>query len=286
LSIVSAASGRAVVPKDNPRSLRVVFCTRGGFFGERVLARLLSCDRIELCGMVRSSRVYNARYGFFRGAAAYLRRTGLAYSLYLFCATDVADAVGAVRRPTNRRLPHIPVHTTRNLNDARGLQFLRDCAPDVLVSAFFDQRLHEAALAIPTLGCVNIHPSLLPAFRGVDPVLQARLQGTSHFGVTVHYMTPEFDAGNVLAQQPVAARSNASIFEATAQIYDQGAALLTGEALGPIQLGHPGTPQPQGGSYESWPTRAEIQRLRTGGWKLMRFSDYWRIAQSDLRRPL
>ena len=279
---MSAASERAVTPKDTRRSLRVVFCTRGGFFGERVLARLLSCDRIELCGMVRSSRVYDARYGFLRGAAAYLRRTGLAYSLYLFCATDVADAVGAVRRPSNRRLTHIPVHTTRNLNDAQGLRFLRDCAPDLLVSAFFDQRLHEAALAIPTLGCVNIHPSLLPAFRGVDPVLQGRLQGTSRFGVTIHYMTPEFDAGNVLAQQSVAARSSASIFETTAQLYDKGAALLTGEALSPIELGHPGTPQAPAGSYESWPTRAEIRMLRAGGGTLIRLSDCWRIARTGL----
>ena len=276
MSILAAASQLSVAPKVDNRPLRVVLCTRGGLFGERVLARLLTCDQIELCGIARSSRVFDARYGFLRGAVAYLRRTGLAYSVYLLFATDVADAVGALRRPSDRRLPRIPVHTTRNLNDERGLQFLRDCSPDLLVSAFFDQRLHEEALAIPKRGCVNIHPSLLPAFRGVDPVLRARLQGASQVGVTLHYMTPEFDAGNVLAQQPVATRNNASIFETTAEIYDRGAALLTEEVLGSIKFGHPGTPQSPGGSYESWPTRSEVRMLHAGGWTLLRLSDYWR----------
>lgn len=278
MSISAAAPELAGTSKDNKRRLRVLFCTRGGMFGEHVLARLLTCDRIELCGIVRSSRVFDARYGFLRGAVAYLRRTGLAYSVYLLCATDVADAVGALRRPSGRRLPHTPVHTTRNLNDERGLQFLRDCAPDLLVSAFFDQRLHEEALAIPKRGGVNIHPSLLPAFRGVDPVLQARLQGKRRMGVTVHYMVPTLDAGNFLAQRSVNTGDSASIFETTALLYDLGAKLLTQVALRLIETGDPGTVQPPGGSYESWPSPAEIRRLRKGGWTLMRLSDYWRIA--------
>ena len=73
--------------------------------------------------------------------------------------------------------PRVPAHTTRNLNDPPGLRFLEKCEPDLIVSAFFDQRLRQEALAIPRFGCVNIHPSLLPALRGVDPVLQARIRG-------------------------------------------------------------------------------------------------------------
>ena len=286
MSISAAAAELAAASKDNTRPLRVVFCTRGGLLGECVLARLLSCDRIELCGIVRSSRVYDAQYGFLRGAAAYLRRTGLAYSLYLFCATDIGDAICALRRLTRPRLSRIPVHTTPDLNDERGLGFLRHCAPDLLVSAFFDQRLREDALAIPSRACVNIHPSLLPAFRGVDPVLQARLRGERRMGVTVHYMVPALDAGNFLAQRSVDTGDNASIFETTALLYDLGAMLLTQVALGQIEAGDPGTPQPPGGSYESWPSPAEIRMLRSGGRTLIRLSDYWGIARNGLPGPL
>lgn len=190
-----------------------------------------------------------------------------------------AAAVGALRtergpeRPGHRR---IPVHATRDINDAEGLRFLSACAPDLLVSAFFDQRLREAALAIPARASVNIHPSLLPAFRGVDPVLQARLQGATRVGVTVHYMIPALDAGNVLAQRAAGTLIGASVFETTARLFDEGAQLLV-EALGRIERGDPGTPQAAGGSYESWPSRAELRALRAGGSALIRVSDFARL---------
>ena len=105
---------------------------------------------------------------------AQVRRSGIAYSLYLWCATTLADwlcALGGAELSPFRR-PGLSVLTTRNLNDAEGLRFLAECAPDILVSAFFNQRLNAAALALPTRGCLNIHPSLLPEAKGVDPVFQ------------------------------------------------------------------------------------------------------------------
>jgi len=274
LSIAAAAMTLAAASERARRPLRVVFCTRGGLFGELVLRRLRACQRIELCGIVRSSRIHHARYGFVRGALAYLSHSGLAYSLYLLCATDIADAVCAASRLRRDRVPRVPVHTTRNLNDAHGLRFLQACAPDLIVSAFFDQRLREAVLAVPPRGCVNIHPSLLPAFKGVDPVLQMRLQGLNRMGVTVHYMTPAFDAGNLLAQQAVDTASDRSIFATTALLFSKGADLFTGEALARIERGEAGTPQPAGGSYDTWPTRAQIRALRAGGGALLRLSDF------------
>lgn len=275
MSPATAAAAQAAACV-RPRRLRTVFCTRGGLFGERVLSRLAACERIELVGIVRSSRVFHADYGFARGALAYLRCSGLAYSLYLLCATDLADAVCALARlrGSHPPTPRVPAHTTRNLNDSPGLRFLEKCEPDLIVSAFFDQRLRPEALAIPRFGCVNIHPSLLPALRGVDPVLQARIRGAERIGVTVHYMTPALDAGNVLAQEAIDLPRSSSIFESTARLFDRGAQLLTGEVLERIERRDPGAAQPSGGSYQSWPSREEIRALRVGGGRLVRARDF------------
>lgn len=274
--------------------LRVVFCTRGGWFGELVRARLEACGQIELCGIVRSSRVYHRDFGFIRGALAYLRRSGLAYSLYLLCATDIAQALCALargRRAAATDTPsavggrrHIPVHTTRDLNDEEGLRFLRACAPDLLVSAFFDQPLREPALAVAASGSINIHPSLLPCFRGVDPVLQARLQRAPRIGVTVHHMTPALDTGNILGQEAIAAPSRGSVFEITALLFDRGAQLLI-DALDRIRQGDPGMAQQEGGSYESWPTPAEVRALSRLGIPLIRVSDLSRILRPGRTLP-
>jgi methionyl-tRNA formyltransferase len=274
----AAASGKL-----QPRRLRVVYCTRGGLFGALVLHRLQACKQIEICGIVRSSRTFHPRFGFLRGALAYVRRSGIAYSLYLLCATTLADVLcrfgstGCV--PTRSRPGGVPVHTTRDINDPKALRFLLHCAPDLLVSAFFDQRLHEDALAIPSRGCVNIHPSLLPSFKGVDPVLQARVH-QADVGVTVHYMTPVLDAGEILVQRSPTIRARASIFETTASLFREGAELLVAQ-IERLERRERGIPQYASGSYQSWPSRAEIRALHALGDVLIRLSDFNRMMRAS-----
>ena len=258
------------------RRLRVVYCTRGGLFGALVLNRLRACEKIEVCGIVRSSRMFHPRLDVVRGALAYIRYSGISYALYLLCATTLADLSGGFGSvspvPTRSRPGGPPVHTTRDINDPSSLEFLRECGSDLLVSAFFDQRLHEAALAVPPRGCINIHPSLLPDFRGVDPVLQARLH-RSTLGVTVHYMTPILDQGEILAQRSLAYDQHASVFATTASLFSAGAELLVSQ-LERVEHGEHGSPQRAGGSYQSWPTRAEVRALRAGGGALLRLADF------------
>lgn len=260
--------------------LRTVFCTRGGLFGALVLRRLLACERIEICAIVRSSRNFNATFGFLRGGLAYLRRSGIAYTLYLFCATTIADLLCAFtplgRVPHRTRTGGPLVFTTRDLNNPEGLRFLRSCAPDLLISAFFDQRLQEPALAVPRCASVNIHPSLLPDFKGVDPVLQARLHNAECIGVTVHYMDPMLDTGDIIAQRIVPAAALQSVFATTALLFKEGADLLAA-AVERIGAGETGTAQSRPGTYQSWPSRMELKRFRARDGRLLRVSDFVRF---------
>lgn len=259
-----------------PARLRTVFCTSGGLFGALVLRRLRACDRLEICAVVRSTRVLDPGFGFLRGAVAQVRLSGIAYSLYLWCTTTLADwlctlcGVGAV--PMRGVAPELPVLCTRNINTADGLRFLTACAPDLLVSAFFNQRLGPAALALPKRGCLNIHPSLLPEAKGVDPVFQSLLNGAPPFGVTVHFMSPELDAGCIVAQRSMEGHPGSSVFATTARLFREGAELLAG-AIDAIAGGATGTPQSGAGNYQSWPTRQELRRLRARGGALLRLAD-------------
>ncbi len=268
----------AGLPPPAPR-LRTVLCTSGGLYGALVLRRLRACERIEICAVIRSSRVIEPRFGFIRGAAEQIRRSGLRYALYLWCATTLADwlcgltGIGAV--PT-RAVPGTPVYTTRNINDAQSLQFLAACAPDLLVSAFFNQRVHAPALALPKRGCLNIHPALLPEAKGVDPVFQSLLHGRPPLGVTVHFMSPELDAGRIVAQRSIEGGARSSVFALTARLFREGAELLVG-AIESIAGGATGTPQSGVGSYQSWPTRREVRQLRARGGALLHLGDFIRF---------
>jgi methionyl-tRNA formyltransferase len=268
----------AAKPAGPPR-LRTVLCTCGGLYGALVLRRLRACQSLEICAVIRSSRVIEPRFGFIRGAVEQIRRSGLRYALYLWCATTLADwlcgvtGIGAV--PT-RAAKRVPVYTTRNINDAQGLQFLSACAPDLLVSAFFNQRVHAPALALPKRGCLNIHPALLPEAKGVDPVFQSLLHGSPPLGVTVHFMSPELDAGRIVAQRSIEGGARSSVFALTARLYAQGAELLA-SAMESIVGGATGTPQNGIGSYQSWPTGGEVRELRAGGGALLHLADLIRF---------
>jgi folate-dependent phosphoribosylglycinamide formyltransferase PurN len=271
-------SDPAAKPPKPPR-LRTVLCTCGGLHGALVLRRLRACDQLEICAVIRSSRVMEARFGFLRGSVEQIRRTGFKYALYLWCATTLADwlcrlsGLGAVPA---RGAAGLPVYTTRNLNDEEGLKFLAGCAPDLLISAFFNQRLHAPALALPKHGCLNIHPALLPEAKGVDPVFQSLLHGVPPLGVTVHFMTPEFDAGRIVAQRAIERGARSSVFAITARLHAQGADLLAG-AIESVAGGATGSPQSGVGSYQSWPTRREVGLLRARGGALLRFADLVRF---------
>jgi methionyl-tRNA formyltransferase len=259
-----------------------VLCTCGGLYGALVLRRLRACDRLEVCAIIRSTRVLDARFGSLRGALAQIRRSGVAYALYLWCATTLTDwlcalaGIGAV--PIRTATADIPLLMTRDINDAEGLRFLKTCAPDLLVSAFFNQRVHVPALALPKYGCLNIHPSLLPDAKGVDPVFQCLLRGEPALGVTVHFMSPDLDAGGILAQRSVDGRAGSSVFATTALLFREGAELLAA-TLESIARGATGAPQSGAGSYQSWPTRQELRNFWAHGGALLRFADLARLNQ-------
>jgi methionyl-tRNA formyltransferase len=79
--------------------------------------------------------------------------------------------------------------------------FLRKCRPDLLWIADYRYLLPPALLDIPPLGTVNIHPSLLPAYRGRAPVNWAILRGETMLGATVHYVDKGMDSGDIIEQR-------------------------------------------------------------------------------------
>ena len=100
---------------------------------------------------------------------------------------------------------NLPVVQPESLKSAEVVAHLADFKPDVIVVAAFGQILPKSVLEIPRYGCVNIHPSLLPRFRGASPVAAAILAGDEFTGVSIMLMDEGMDTGPVLvrAQVPV-----------------------------------------------------------------------------------
>jgi methionyl-tRNA formyltransferase len=130
-----------------------------------------------------------------------------------------------------------------SLKEARAVEQLAQFRPEVIVVAAFGQILPRSLLDIPRFGAVNVHPSLLPRFRGASPVASAILAGDEFSGVSIMLMDEGLDTGPVLAraQIPIAALDTTGSL--TNKLSLLGARLLV-EALGNYLRGEL-TPQPQ-----------------------------------------
>ena len=102
---------------------------------------------------------------------------------------------------------------------------LRNIAPDFIVVAAYGKILPKEILDIPAYGCVNIHGSLLPKYRGAAPIQRCVLNGDKESGVTIMYMAEECDAGDILAQKAVSIEGKTSE-EVFAELSVLGAQLL------------------------------------------------------------
>ncbi len=87
-----------------------------------------------------------------------------------------------------------------------GIELVAAQQPDLILVATFKQILKRSVLAVPELGVVNFHPSLLPQYRGPCPSNAALLNGEQETGVTAHYVTEGLDDGDILLQKAIAIR--------------------------------------------------------------------------------
>lgn len=97
----------------------------------------------------------------------------------------------------------IPVYAPLTPNTPEMLGILSALAPDLFVSVYYRRLLSPEVLALPSIAAVNLHGSLLPKYRGRAPLNWAIVNGERETGVTLHHMTQEADAGDIIAQATV-----------------------------------------------------------------------------------
>ena len=97
----------------------------------------------------------------------------------------------------------LPVIQPEKLRGSEELQQIIDLNPDLVVTAAFGQILPKTLLDTPRLGCINVHASLLPQYRGGAPIHQAIIDGQASTGVTIMYMAEKLDAGDIISQREI-----------------------------------------------------------------------------------
>lgn len=121
----------------------------------------------------------------------------------------------------------IPVFQPSSLRNQEALDMIEGLRPDLIVTAAYGKILPEAILSIPPLGCLNVHASLLPRYRGAAPIQWAIMNGDTVTGVTLMRMDVGMDTGDMISRSEVCIPPRAHYSDLVRSLADCGAKLLT-----------------------------------------------------------
>ena len=121
----------------------------------------------------------------------------------------------------------LPVYQPTTLRDGEALELVKGLAPELTVVAAYGKLLPEEILAVPPLGSINVHSSLLPKYRGAAPINWAILNGEKTTGVSIMYMAKALDAGDVILQKSTAIGPEEDAPALTARLAELGAQALS-----------------------------------------------------------
>lgn len=201
----------------------------------------------------------------------------------------------------------IPVFQPKNLRGEDTQRQLRELEPEVIVVAAYGRLLPQAVLDIPRYGCLNIHASLLPKYRGASPINACILHGETEAGVTIMQMDAGLDTGDMLLKDKVAITPDMTTEELHDKLMDMGGRLLSdtidGLAAGTIVpekqddslSNYAGMLNKETGHIDWTKTATEIHNLIRGlnswpvAWGMLEGKNYkfWRTraAEGDCSQP-
>lgn len=150
------------------------------------------------------------------------------HTLCVFTQPDKKQGRHAILTPPPVKvlaLQHgIPVHQPPKIREAQ--QTLCAFAPDLMVTAAFGQILSQENLKAPRLGCINVHGSLLPKYRGAAPIQWAVIDGRMHTGITTMMTDVGLDTGDILLQREIDILPDETAGALYTRMADLGAAVL------------------------------------------------------------
>lgn len=144
----------------------------------------------------------------------------------------------------------LPVYQPETLRDGSQQSLLEQLRPELIVVVAYGKLLPEYILRYPAHGCINVHGSLLPKYRGAGPIQWAVIRGEKQSGVTTMYMAKELDAGDMLLRCAVDIGENETAGELYDRLRELGARVLL-ETLDALRRGtlHPEPQQEEQASY-------------------------------------
>lgn len=155
----------------------------------------------ESSGLLKTARVAFEHGGVGSVARGGLRLLKARLGATARTVTGASSGYSSLLEIASRR--DLETVDVTHLHRAETLQALQAVTPDLIIVAGFSRILKSEVIGIPSIACVNIHPSLLPAYRGPNPVYWVVANGERETGVTAHFIDEGIDSGDIIGQVKV-----------------------------------------------------------------------------------
>ena len=196
---------------------RVVLLTRDGLYSRLFVREFLATAGLDVVGIVYSTAYMRRGATPIEDALRFIARVGLFYAMYQAYIAWLLPWLKGFERGLN-----CPVLKSNNVNSEGTVAWLSELKPDFLLSYHFNQKMLQSVIDIPNRAALNFHPSYLPAWRGVDPVLFALQEEGSLFGGSIHRVTAQIDGGDVLLREKLGNEHVAGLIKTNEALFTLG----------------------------------------------------------------
>ena len=272
---------------EDTKRLKLVILTYESLQANLMTERLLTAFPGQVQGIVTSEVIVPGK-NTVQSLVFLLKRTGLGFVARKGLEILMGRAATALLKVAGRspRVPavgelgrrhDVPVYGSKDVNDPETLRVVATWRPDLVISVYLNQLIRAPLLALSRGGTINVHPAILPHNRGLFPYFWALANGDEETGVSVHWVEPRFDTGDILLQDRLPITVDDTVMTLAHKSAELGAVLLE-RAVDLVQSGDaPRVAQdPARASYHSWPTAADVRRFSRRGRKYGSMTTLWR----------
>lgn len=194
----------------------VLLCSKDHVFANYLVRHLVGKYKDMIVGIFESEGL-SGNKSFFQTLRLYFRKSGFCFLFFQGIRQlifKVGKTTSRFLRSGNKKSPFYhwrrllgtssaTIYRTVDINSDDDIQKLSNLSADLIISIFFPQVLKSRVLESVRFGCLNMHPSLLPAYKGLHPVFWALACSESYIGMSVHLMQLKVDCGQILLQKKI-----------------------------------------------------------------------------------
>lgn len=241
---------------------KIILYTLESVYGRLVLEQLLQIDTVKIEAVVISKTVYKNSTSML-ASINILRISGWYYYNYIIkTSTGLCRWIYPKYKKSVNKLCKengIQILYSDNVNNEEGLALVKQKKPDIVLSAYFNQIFRNNLLSLVP-EAINMHPSKLPYFKGLEPVIQTLIHNNTRVYISAHYMTTKIDQGNIIDQKDFELKEFNSLFKITEFLLLEGLKMLDKYVVDTDYCKN--IVQDEEGNYFSWPTKKDIKSFR------------------------